>query len=1011
MARNLNVRNAVKLALAVNAGLIGLSAAPGALAQQEGAGELEEITVTGSRIKKKDFVSNAPVATVGVEQIELTGTVNTESLLNTLPQTVPGLDRTSNNPGNGTATVDLRGLGTNRTLVLIDGTRVVPTTSGGTVDINTIPNALIQSIEVLTGGASAVYGSDAVAGVVNFILKDDFEGVNINAGYEVTEEGDAGITSFDITLGANVADGRGNVAFNMAYTDREELFQGDREFSVFALFDDPSSPTGLTPGGSSFVPDTSVFNTARTGNLAPTSGGIIFTQGGDIREFQTSGFPNDYYNYNPVNYIQLPQERYQAAALGHFDMSDTVTAYGRVMFTSSDVPQQLAPTPIFSPSQFTLDGNPFLVASAQAGLSGDNISALGFGDRQARVFDDGASTFNATNTCTNCVFDASFVDADMDMVDDDPRLDTAPLIDTDGDGIADTATASLRRRMLETGPRFSDDRFDSFQVQAGVRGEISESWEYDAYYQSGSVNLSNTTLGDLSTTRFSQALLLDLSDPTGATCTDPSANGGSAPCTGMNIFGMGNVSQAAADFLVTAISSTADFSQDVFAVTFTGDLGGFELPGGAIGAAIGYEHQDNNFDFRPSQDLAAGTLAGFNGAPATSGGFTVSSYYGELYLPILSGASMAELLDVELAYRSSDYTQAGQTDAYKISGSWAPNDQFRIRAGFNRAVRAPNIGELFLPASEGFPGAQDPCSANGANPNDPQVVAICAATGVPASSQGTATINTISGQVRALFGGNTALTAEEADTYTYGVVVTPSAIEGLTFSLDYFDIEITDAIASFGGGASNILNTCYDPTDSSGGIGSLFCNVINRRADGSIDFVEVTFQNAATQTLKGIDLLASYDFDLWGGDVRINYVGTFTEENDFTPFSGGSVVECAGNFGTRCGEPVPEYKHRMTFRWANDDITAQLLWRQVGEVNDDDPANTFTVEKIDGQAYFDASGTYRFSDNYAVTFGIDNLLDEEPPIVGNGNNEQANTWPATYDVYGRTYFLRASADF
>ncbi len=179
MARNLNVRNAVKLALAVNAGLIGLSVAPGALAQEESTEQLEEITVTGSRIKKKDYLSNAPVATVGFEQIEMTDTVNTESLLNTLPQTIPGLDRTSNNPGNGTATVDLRGLGTNRTLVLINGTRVVPTRQGGTVDINTIPNALIKDIEVLTGGASAVYGSDAVAGVVNFILKDDFEGVTL----------------------------------------------------------------------------------------------------------------------------------------------------------------------------------------------------------------------------------------------------------------------------------------------------------------------------------------------------------------------------------------------------------------------------------------------------------------------------------------------------------------------------------------------------------------------------------------------------------------------------------------------------------------------------------------------------------------------------------------------------------------------------------------------------------------------------------------------------------------
>ena len=958
MARNLNVRNAVKLALAVNAGLVGLSAAPGALAQQEGAGELEEITVTGSRIKKKDFVSNAPVATVGLEQIELTGTVNTESLLNTLPQTVPGLDRTSNNPGNGTATVDLRGLGTNRTLVLIDGTRVVPSGSTGVVDINTIPNSLIQNIEVLTGGASAVYGSDAVAGVVNFILKDDFEGVQVNAGYEITGEGDAGITSFDITLGANVADGRGNVAFNFAYTDRDDLFQGDRDFAFFAQFDDGSG--GLINGGSSGIPGTSIFAGA-LGTFSPTSFGVTFDQNGDIRPFETvDPVNNDFYNYAPVNYIQLPQTRYQSTAIGHFDLSDRVTAYGRAMFTSSDVPQQLAPTPIFqSGTTFTLDGNPFLTAASQTELS--------------NAFGDG--------------------------------------VDTDADGIDDTATAFVRRRMLEVGPRISDSTFASFQIQLGVRGDLTDSWTYDAYLQTGNVNADETQRGNVSRARFLQALQLDLSDPTGATCSDTTPAGpGGAPCAGLNIWGEGNISEEAAEFVRTRVSSTADYDQLVTGVTFTGDLGGLELPGGAIGAAVGFEHREEDFEFRPSQALATGDIAGFNGAPPIEGGFDVDSAYVELYLPILSGESFAELLDMELAYRTSDYSTAGSVSSSKISASWAPNDQFRIRGGFNQAVRAPNVGELFQPQSEGFPGAVDPCAAEGPNSSDPAVQAICAATGVPAGVIASPAINLPAGQVRALSGGNPLLIEESADTYTYGIVVTPSAIEGLTFSVDYFDITIEDAIAGFGGGAANVLNTCYDTSNPLGGVGSPFCNAINRRADGTIDFVSQTLENAAETTLNGIDVLASYDMDLWGGDFRINYVGTFTQESDFIAFAGDTPIECAGNFGALCGEPLPEYKHRMTFRWTADNITAQLMWRQVGEVTDDDPGVVYSVETIDSVAYFDASGTYRFSDSYAVTFGIDNLLDEEPQIIGD-NQEQANTWPATYDVFGRTFFLRATAEF
>ncbi|MDJ0941243.1 MAG: TonB-dependent receptor [Woeseiaceae bacterium] len=959
MARNLNVRNAVKLALAVNAGLVGLSAAPSALAQDT-AGELEEITVTGSRIKKKDFTSNAPVATVGFEQIELTGTVNTESLLNTLPQTVPGLDRTSNNPGNGTATVDLRGLGTNRTLVLINGTRVVPTSSNGTVDINSIPNALIQNIEVLTGGASAVYGSDAVAGVVNFILKDDFEGVNINAGFEQTFEGDGTIYSVDMTLGANVADGRGNVTFNFAYTDRDDLFQGDRSFAETALFDDGNG--GLEPGGSSGVPGTAIFNSGfgDTGSgFAPNSSGIIFETDGSIREFVTSGQVNDFYNYAPVNYIQLPQERYQGTALGHFDISDRATAYGRFMYTSSKVPQQLAPTPIFQTSTFTVDGSPFITPAAQQVIS-DSIG-------------DG--------------------------------------VDTDGDGIDDTGTALVRRRLREVGPRFSDSNYSTYQIQAGLRGDITDSWSYDGYVQVGNVNGGEVQLGNVNRDRFDQALLLDLSDPLNPACQDTASNGSTVGCSPMNLFGEGNISPEAAEFLRVAVASTADYEQTIYNLNFTGDLGPLELPGGAIGAAVGFERIENDFAFRPSQDLASGQIAGFNGAPPVSGGFDVDSVYAELYLPILSGARFADILDLELAFRNSDYSTSGNQEAYKISASWAPIADLRFRGGYNRAVRAPGIGELFAPVAEGFPGATDPCSAQGTAGSNAAVEAICLGTGVPAAAVGSPAINLPAGQVRQVSGGNVNLQPEVADTYTFGIVVQPSAVEGLSLSLDYFDIEIEDYITSFGGGASNVLNTCYDPANPAGGLGSAFCNVIDRRSDGTIEAVNLNIANVASQTLKGYDLLASYDFDLWGGDARLNYVATFTDESLFTAFPGDtSPVECAGFFGTVCGEPLPEYGHRATFRWSGDKITGQLTWRHVGEVDDDDPSEDYTVETIDGYNTFDMSGTYRFNDNYWLTVGIDNIADETPPIIG-ANDEQANTYPATYDVFGRTFFLRATAEF
>ena len=921
--------------------------------------QLEEVVVTGSRIRRADYVANAPVATLGADQIELTATVNTEQLLNTMPQMVPGFDRTSNNPGNGTATVDLRGLGSNRTLVLINGTRAVPTTQGGSVDINNIPTALIERVEVLTGGASAVYGSDAVAGVVNFVLKDDFEGVAFNINTEQTEEGDAELTSVDLTIGGNIADGRGNVVINAQYTDREDLFQGDRGFANFAQFDDTDANGNpiLINGGSSGVPGTSIF-AAGLADFSP-SAGVVFGQDGAARPFVTGGDNNDFYNYAPVNYIQLPQTRFQANALGHFDLTDKVQIYGRMMFTQSKVPQQLAPTPIFQAgSEFTLDGNPFLPAATQQVLS----DALGSG------------------------------------------------VDTDGDGIDDTATAFLRRRLVEVGPRISDDKYTNFQLLAGVRGDIGETgWTYDVYVSEGEVSSSNTQSGNVNRDRFLQALLLDLdADPTGGTCLDPSSNGSTVGCAPMNIFGEGNISEDAAAFLRTAVAAEGEFEQRVWAASFSGDL--FNLPAGAVGAAFGFERIELRSDFRPSQDLAAGTIAGFNGSPASGGAFDSDAFFGELLVPVVRDLPMAEAIDLELAYRTTDYSTVGSVDNYKIAGSWTIVPQVRVRGGFNTAIRAASIGELFSPQSEGFPGAADPCAAESA-PVSAETAAICTATGVPAGSVGSVAIDPAAGQIRGLFGGNPNLSEEEADTLTIGVVVEPDwFVEDLTLSIDYFDIKIDGAIASFGGGVNNVLSVCYDANNPAGGVGSPFCNAVNRRSDGTIDFVAVTNQNVAEITLKGFDLQGSYSRDLFGGDLQVNYVGTYTTESTTLPFAGGEPIECEGQFGLDCGEPLPDYKHRMTFNWSKDKLTTQLLWRYVGEVDDDDADTTYFAETIDGTHYFDGVVSYSLTDNYRVSFGVDNLLDEKPPILGD-NQEQANTYPATYDVFGRTYFLRASANF
>ena len=966
--KGLTVNSHIKKYLLQSTMLVGaLTAGLTTTAFAQDAEDGDEIIVTGSRIAKQDFTSNSPVATIDALQFERTGAINTENLLNTLPQTVPGLDRTSNNPGNGTATVDLRGLGSNRTLVLINGRRAMVNGSGGVVDINTIAPSMIQNVEVLTGGASSVYGADAVAGVVNFILKDDFEGFEGNVGYQMTEHGDAGTFNIDATIGANTADGRGNATINMGYTDRDQLFQGDRDFAFTALFDNANND-GLEPGGSSGVPGTGIF-AGGLGTFSPESFGVVFDEAGAVRPFVTSGDVNDFYNYAPVNFLQLPQERFTISATAHYEISDNFEPYVEARFANNTVSSQLAPTPIFQGPVFSLDGNPFIDPASQQILS----DAIGSG------------------------------------------------VDTDGDGIDDTAQALLRRRLVEVGPRFNSDSRNTFQLLLGTKGEFLAGFDYDLSYSEGRTQSSTYQTGNVNRGRFDQALLLadadgdgnvDLDASGNPSCSDPSSNGSTSACAPLNLFGPGNISQAAADFLKTAASTTDETIQRVAQFNLSGDLGGLKITDEPIGIAVGAEYIENQFVFRPSQDVAASTIAGFNGAPALEGKYNVSSAYGEMSIPLVSNASFADRITLDVAGRISDFSTVGTEYNYKVGGEWAVNDQLRFRGNYNTAVRAPNIGELFAPIGENFPGADDPCSASSGSVITPELTAICLATGVPANVIGTAAIDPASGQVRSLAGGNPNLGVEKAETITFGAVVNPSFIEGLQFSVDYFDITIDDAIAGFGGGTDNILNVCYtDPV--LGGVGSQFCNNVNRRADGTIDFVSNQSINIAGTSLNGLDFAASYNTELGGGDLAVNYLGTYTLENTFLAFEGDTLFDCAGRFGNNCGEPDPSYRHRMTGQYSKGPWSTQLGWQLIGSVDDGaditgDPAQF--VDSIGTTHYFDLSVSREFGENLSLTVGANNILSENPPVIGD-NDEQANTFPATYDVFGRTFFANAKVRF
>ncbi|AYV46907.1 TonB-dependent receptor [Caulobacter flavus] len=950
---------------------------------QEDPAAVEEIVVTGSRIARPDLTSSSPVASVGEKELQQSGVVNTENLINTLPQAVPGITSTVNNGSNGTATVSLRGLGANRTLVLVDGKRQTPTTQAGAVDINLIPPALIKRIEVLSGGGSAVYGSDAIAGVVNFILKDDFEGLEVSAGYQATDKGEAPIYSGSMTFGANFGgDKKGNVVLSLGYNKREALTQGERGGMLSTAWGENPvrnglNPIGLVPSGSGSNEQGQVgafvggrFVALGNNNPANTA---LFLPDGNVRIYNAA---TDTYNFAPVNYVQTPQERFSVTSLASYEIKPGLTAYAKGNFVNSQVVTQLAPTPIGNRTfRFTLDNNPFLTTAAKTALNS-------LGSSTAYTIPSSASWTAGT-----------FTD-----------------VDSDNDGIYDTVTGVFNRRLSEVGPRVSRFNFSAFQIQLGLKGEIEAiNGGFDSYFQYGNTHGSNSLLGDTSLARIQQALLLNAS---GTGCLDPSGG-----CVPINLYGQGNISAAAANFIKTRINSSQDYEQLYAGLAFNGDTSNaFSLPAGPIGFAVGVEYRAEDFAFNPSQDLATGNLTGFNASPPVTGRFDVYEAYAEVAIPILKDLPFVKILDLELAGRISDYTtQPDPVETYKVAGTWKPIDDLMFRVSYNKAIRAPSIGDLYAPQSNGFPTATDPCSARAA-PNA-QVRQACINSGIPAALVGNLNANQ---QTQTLSGGNPNLKPEKGKTTTVGVVYTPSFVSGLSLTLDYFKIEVEDAIDTFGGGTSNLMNVCYG-TLVNGNPNSPYCQAIKRLGNGSIDYVSSINENVALRTVEGMDIGLTYRTQLediglpdWGSlSVRSLYTNTWIYT--INPDDISAPIKCADRFGSRCSgsgvNPLPRHKISSAANWRFKQVGVNLVWNYLDDMIDDNPLNTnaatYYVEKIGAKNYFDLSADWDVNDNLAFTAGVKNLTQEAYPILGANASPSNSGYPAVYDVLGRVFFLNA----
>lgn len=968
-------------------GLLVASAVPGAAWAQDTTNdpaatstELEGVVVTGSRLIRKDFTAVSPVVTLDSNDLSAStsGNVTVEQTLNELPQLVADNTGSLNAPGGaGVWTADLRGLGAVRTLVLVDGRRFTPASTTGLVDLASIPTALLEKVEIISGGAAAVYGSDAVAGAINFLLKRDFQGVEARYFYGETGEGDGQTHEIDLTLGDNFAEGRGNAVINFKYTERSPVMFENREFARIPLID--SNGVNLVPSGSSTIPGTRLtLSGAQLGNVvgvdfSPPSedfgvqsglgctaiSGVRFGNGGQPVPFCN---PEDNYNYAEGNYLLRPLERYQFSALGHYDLTDNVRAFSQLFYMDKK--------------------NSFQRASE-------------------------AKTIQSAGAPSGTLIIPDLLNSPVyPQVVRDYFAGNSNLYDPDGDGNYTIINAA--RRYSELGPRIDDYSVNSWNVTFGLQGDqeiLARKWKWEVFGQKQRTDQEFIGLNQVSSLRIALGLDVVVDPLTGqATCRVAYNN-----CVPINLFGVNSLTPEMASFLATPRHNAQQFDRQIAGGSISGDL--LDLPAGALPVALGFEVREDKFSVVPSSAELAGE---FDAVPPTinGGDMNVSELFAETRIPLLKDLPFISNLDVELGARYSDYSTIGNVFTWKAGLEWGITPWARIRGMANRAVRAPNLEELYGSPGTTFSGAFDPCDMR-QNPSQARRD-FCVLQGIPAAD-----INSFVSPNSIIYsrtGGNQNLKEEESDTLTVGVLLSPPAIPRLNIAIDYYRVEVDDAIA--GAGIQSILNACFAQLDQT----SVFCQAISRFPTGEIDLVDARQQNISTLKVDGLDVQLDYRMALpdalaignHDANLSLRVISSWQFENSQQAFVGQPVVDCAGYFGGTCsGQDVritPDQRGQFSARWASGPLAigAQLNWIGKFEVY---PGVQRAVKKIDPMYYASLNASVSLWEKLELSAGVDNVFDKQPPVIGFLAGGDPNTDPSAFDVLGRRYFAAVRMTF
>ena len=970
---------------------------------EQEAPDVERIVVTGSRLRtNQNVVAPNPVLSVGEGEIESRGVTRIEDLTNELPQVFAGQSTEVSNGASGTATLDLRGLGAIRTLPLIDGKRLpFGSPFSSPANVNVVPTGLIERVDIVTGGASAVYGSDAIGGVVNFILKRDFEGIEFDmqgafnqagnddglmkgvlAAADVKDPGqaiDGRELRVSLTMGANTPDGRGNVTSYFQYDNLNAITQDGRDGSACAL--------GSATGEDSFkgVGCVGSGNFRRFFGLA-TGIDQFQLEDGTLKVFE--GGPSETFNFGPFNFFQRPVERFQMYTQAHYELTDSIEAFADMSFNNTKSDAAVAPS-----------------------------ASFGFWE-------------------TNC---------DNPLIQDQQPITLAEVFgctpDPDTGEIPDEVPIFASHRMVEGGPRNSNLDLTTWRAVGGLRGTLAEEFDFEVFGQFARVLQTDTSTNDLVIDNVQEAFFVVEDENGNAVCRS-----GNPDCVPFNIFqrnadGTTRVTQEMVDFVSGVGLTTGETNQWVFGGNVQTDLGRFGIQSpfadSAPGFLIGGEYREDQLVTTPDEisQQADGGFTGVGGPTLpVSGEIRVSEVFFETQIPLISDAPLIQQFAIGGAYRYSDYTtESGNstngfnTDTYHVFANWQPIDDLRLRGQFQRSIRAPNVIELFTPQGTGLPnlsagpnGFFDPCAGdfdpNTGTPEPSASLEQCIATGVSPDQFGSIP-DVISGQTQSITGGNPNLAPEESDTITFGAIITPAAIPGLSVSIDYFDIELDDAIAG-GVPAQTVLDECIDSADPT------FCDLITRDQVGSLIAgtpgvgFQATNLNIATLETSGIDVQAVYDLGLrdvgldgWGS-LRFDYAATYVDELSFTSFPGATPIDCAGKVLGSCGSPSPEYRHRMLNTWQTPwNIMFTATWRYFSSTDNQQGSDVapFTDIKAERKQYLDLSVNWAATETVEFRAGVNNVTDTDFPILtsagpalGNGN-----TFPSTFDT-GRFFFFGAT---